>query len=139
MKMLEPYIKPTRCCHACLPTPINLPHRHSACDHSIVIGHHHFRCNAGRNHHVRRQKFSANKQGVQQAADDWLCELRDLAQNCEFKTDFCARCEPTRILGQLIIGVESDEIHVKLLEQGDTLTLDQALAILSKAEASNKQ
>jgi hypothetical protein len=68
-----------------------------------------------------------------------LCEIRDFAQKCEFEIDCCARCEPTRILRQFIFGAESDEVHVKLLEKGDTLTLDQALAILRTAEASNKQ
>jgi hypothetical protein len=76
---------------------------------------------------VWRQQFSAKKQGVQQAADDWLCELRDLARRFEFATDCCANCELTRILGQLIFGVESDDVRVKLLEQGATLTLDMAL------------
>lgn len=94
---------------------------------------------ARRNRHVWRKQFSAKKQCAQQSADDWLCELRDLARKCEFQTDSCARCEPTRILGQLIFGVESDEVRVKLLEQGDALTLDAALTILRTAEASNKQ
>jgi hypothetical protein len=108
-------------------------------NHTVVIDNLRARCNAGRNRHVWRQQFSAKKQGTQQSADDWLCELRDLARKCEFQTDCCARCEPTRILGQLIFGVESDEVRVKLLEQGDTLTLDAALTILRTAEASNKQ
>ena len=42
-------------------------------------------------------------------------------------------------LGQLIFGVESDEVRVKLLEHGATLSLDQALTIIQTAEASNKQ
>jgi hypothetical protein len=88
---------------------------------------------------VWRQQFAAKTQGVQQSADDWLCELRDLARKCEFATDCCANCEKTRILGQLIFGVESDEVRVKLLEQGATLSLDQALTFIRTAEASNKQ
>ena len=93
-------------------------------DHTVVIDHLRSRCNAGRNRHVWRQQFSAKKQGVQQAADDWLCELRDLARRCEFATDCCANCEPTRILGQLKYGVESDEVRVKLLEHGATFILN---------------
>jgi len=108
-------------------------------DHTVIIDHLRSRCNAGRNRHVWRQQFAAKKQGVQQAADDWLCELRDLARRCEFATDCCANCEPTRILGQLIFGVESDDVRVKLLEQGATLSLDRALTIIRTAEASNKQ
>ncbi|KZS02265.1 Uncharacterized protein APZ42_000758, partial [Daphnia magna] len=45
----------------------------------------------------------------------------------------------TRTLGQLIFGVESDEVRVQLLEHGTTLSLDQALTIIRTAEASNKQ
>jgi hypothetical protein len=108
-------------------------------DHTVVIGHLCSRCNAGHNRHVWRQQFSAKKQGVQQGVDDWLCELRDLARKCEFATDCCANCEPTRILGQLIFGVGSDNVRVKLLEHGVTLSLDMALTIIRTAEASNKQ
>ncbi|KZR99997.1 Uncharacterized protein APZ42_003910, partial [Daphnia magna] len=108
-------------------------------DHTVVIDHLRARCNAGRNRHVWRQQFAAKKQGIQQAAEDWLCALRDLARKCEFATDCCASCEPTRILGQLIFGVESDEVRVKLLEHGATLSLDQALTIIRTAEATNKQ
>ncbi len=108
-------------------------------NHTVVIDHLRARCNAGRNRHVWRQQFAAKKQGVQQSADDWLCELRDLARKCEFATGCCANCEKTRILGQLIFGVESDEVSVKLLEHGATLSLDQALKIIRTTEASNKQ
>lgn len=108
-------------------------------DHTVVITHLRARCNAGRNRHIWRQQFSSKRQGVQQAADDWLCELRDLTRKCEFATDCCANCEPTRILGQVVSGVYSDKVRVKLLEQGATLSLYQALAILRTAEASNRQ
>lgn len=108
-------------------------------DHTVVINHLRARCNAGRNRHVWRQQFASKKQGSQQAADDWLCKLRDLARKCEFATDCCALCEPTRNLGQLISGVYSDEVRVKLLEQGAALTLDQALTILLTAKVSNTQ
>ncbi|KAK4006541.1 hypothetical protein OUZ56_011696 [Daphnia magna] len=119
--------------------PFHGPQRRSARRSLHLIGHLHSLYNAGCNHHVWCQQFSAKKQGAQQAADDWSCELRDLSRKCEFETDCWARCEPTCILGQLIFGVESDKVRVKLLEQGDTLTLDEALAILRTAEASNKQ
>ncbi|KZS18271.1 Uncharacterized protein APZ42_015591 [Daphnia magna] len=90
---------------------------------------------ARRNRHVWRKQFSAKKQCAQQSADDWLCELRDLARKCEFQTDSCARCEPTRILGQLIFGVESDEVCVKLLEQETQL---RSKAQLQHTGDSNK-
>ena len=98
------------------------------------------RCNAGRNKHNWCQRFSLTKEAADQSADDWLCELRDLARKCEFATDCCARCEPTRILGQVVVVVFNDEVRVKiLLEQGAALTLDQALKILRTAESSAQQ
>ena len=81
----------------------------------------------------------AVKYCAQQAADDWLCELCDLTRKCEFAQDCCANCEPTRTLGQIVSGVYNDEVRVKLLERGATLTLDKALTLLCTAEASRMQ
>ncbi|KAK4024667.1 hypothetical protein OUZ56_010089 [Daphnia magna] len=75
--------------------------------HAVIIMNLRSRCNANCN----------RQQGDQQVAD-WLCELRDLARKCEFATYCCARCEPTRILGKLISGIYSDEVRIKLHEQG---------------------
>lgn len=108
-------------------------------DHTVFITHLRARCNAGRNRHVWRQQFASRKQGAEQAADDWLCELRDLARKCQFTQDCCDNCEPTRMLGQIVSGVYNDEVRVKLLEQGATLNFDQALTILRTAEASSTQ
>ena len=80
--------------------------------------------------------FASKKQAADQPADDWPSEVRDLARKCEFAT---ANCEPTRILGQVISGVFSDEVRIKLLEQGATLTLDQALLLLRITEAASKE
>ena len=71
--------------------------------------------------------------------DDWLCELRDLARKIEFETDCCARCTPTRIIGQIVFRVHSNEVRVDLLKKGITLTLDEALATVRTAEASGHQ
>jgi len=38
------------------------------------------RCNAGRNHHVWRHQFASCSQRKDEAVDDWLCDLRDLAR-----------------------------------------------------------
>ena len=43
------------------------------------------RCNAGRNSHTWRHKFASSKQRENQPVDDWLCDLRDLAQKSEFE------------------------------------------------------
>ncbi|KZS02854.1 Uncharacterized protein APZ42_034560 [Daphnia magna] len=97
------------------------------------------RCNAGRNCHVWRQQFSSRVQREKEAIDDWLCDLRSISSKCEFGTDCCAACEPTRILGQLVFGVCSDDDRRKLLELGPTLKLDDALKTLRLTEATRKQ
>ena len=72
------------------------------------------RCNARRNCHVWRHKFASSMQRQNQPVDDWLCELRDLARKSEFDTDCCAKCTPTRILGQIVFGVQSNTVRVTL-------------------------
>ena len=74
-----------------------------------------------------------------QTADNWLCNLRDVSRKCDFGLDCCALREPTRILGQLIVGIADNAVRIKLLEQGDALTLDQALLILSTSETTQLQ
>ena len=97
------------------------------------------RCNAGRNCHVWRHKFAFSMQREHQRVDDWLCELRDLARKSEFETDCCAKYTPTRILGKIVIGVQSNTVRVDLLKKGTALTLDDALATVRTAEASAHQ
>ncbi|KAK4027309.1 hypothetical protein OUZ56_016319 [Daphnia magna] len=58
---------------------------------------------------------------------------------CEFEKDCCAACQNTRLLGQVVFGVFDDEVRRKLLEQGATLILDQALATLRTAEVTQLQ
>ena len=97
------------------------------------------RCNAGRNRHVWRQQFAARSQRESESADGWLSDLRDLARKCEFEEDCCAKCQDTRLLGQVVFGVFDDEVRRRILEQGDKLSLDAALAILRTAEATKQQ
>jgi hypothetical protein len=108
-------------------------------DADIIIGKLQERCNAGRNCHVWRQKFSSRAQRDTESADSWLSDLRDLARKCEFEKDCCAACQNTRILGQVVFGVFDDEVRRKLLEQGATLTLDIALTTLRTAVATRLQ
>ena len=56
-------------------------------DADIIIGKLQERCNAGRNCHVWRQKFSSRVQRDTESADSWLSDLRDLARKCEFEKD----------------------------------------------------
>jgi hypothetical protein len=108
-------------------------------NHETVIEKLRERCNAGRNRHVWHQQFPLSKQRAYQAADNWLCDLRELARKCEFDVDCCANLQPTRILGQLVYRVYDDEIRRKLLEKGASLSLDQAIEILRVAEAVSQQ
>ncbi len=108
-------------------------------NHTAIIAALRDRCNSGRNKHVWRHQFSARKQLQGEMVDNWLCELRDLAQKCEFTGDCCARCEPTRILGQIIYGVHDDEVRRTLLKVGPALTLTDAITALRLAESSFNQ
>ena len=108
-------------------------------DHEVIIEQLRDRCNAGRNRHVWRQQFAMKKQRANEAADNWLCELRELASKCEFFKDCCNKCQPTRILGQIVFGVYDDDVRRKLLEKGDDLKLDEAIEILRVAEAASAQ
>jgi hypothetical protein len=108
-------------------------------DHLEIINLLRTRCNAGRNRHVWRHQFALCFQLRNQSADNWLYNLRDISRKCDFGSDCCAHCEPTRILGQLISGVADNAVRIKLLELGNALTLDQALTILRSAETSRLQ
>ena len=108
-------------------------------DPDIIIGKLRERCHAGRNCHVWRQQFAHRTQREKESADGWVTELRDLAQKCEFHSDCCNNCQDTRLLGQIIYGVYSDDVRKKLLQKGATLELDQAITILRTAEATQLQ
>ncbi len=90
----------------------------------------------GRNCHVWCLKFSSRVQRGTESADSWLSDLRDLARKCEFEKDCCAAWQNTRVLGQVVFCVFDDEVRRKLLEQGATLTPDQALATIRTAETT---
>jgi hypothetical protein len=108
-------------------------------DHEVIIQQLRDRCNAGRNHHVWRQQFGMKKQRANESADNWLCELRELASKCEFLKDCFSKCQSTRILCQIVFCVSDDDVRRKLLERGDKLTLDEAIDILRVAEAASTQ
>jgi len=97
------------------------------------------RCNSGRNKHVWRQRFATSKQRSDQSIEDWLCELRDLARKSDFESDCCNKCEETRILGQIVTGVFSDDDRRDLLKEGDSLTLSDALIFVRSTEAAGKE
>lgn len=105
------------------------------------------RCNAGRNPLVWRQQFANRRQRPNETVNDWLCDLRTLARKCNFKSDCCGACEPTRILDQLIAGVNNEDDRRRLLEKGSEtdedgepiLDLDSAIELLRSSEAARQQ
>ena len=62
--------------------------------------------------HMRVQ-FSACMQGTS-SADNWLCNLRELARKCEFHVGCCNNCEPDRLLGQIMVGASDPKVLVDL-------------------------
>ena len=96
------------------------------------------RCNAGRNRHLWRAKFVQRTQRPNETLDDWLCDLRDLARKSEFTADCSATCGSTRILGQLIHGINNQALAAQILEKGQSVTLETAISLLRTAEADSK-
>ncbi|KAI9555009.1 hypothetical protein GHT06_020302 [Daphnia sinensis] len=134
---LDPAARPaykTNQLKSCLSTPTL-----QAVLSAAIIGLLRTRCNAGHNRHVWRHQLALCFQVPHQTADNWMCSLRDLSRKCDFGQDCCADCEPTRILGQLIAGVVHNNVRIKLLEQGDALTLDPALTIIRTSETTQLQ
>ena len=56
-----------------------------------IISHLSTRANAGRNRYVWRQKLGNRVQRPNEATNDWLCGLRDIARKCEFHADCCTK------------------------------------------------
>ena len=63
------------------------------------------RSNSGRNRLVFRRLIVQRVQRQGEWVDNWLCDLGELAQKCNFATDCCKACETTHNFGQVIHGV----------------------------------
>lgn len=107
-------------------------------DHAVIITKLEERCKAGRNQHVWRHQFHLKRQLANQSFDDYLCELRDIGSKCSFETGCCGHCLPARLLDQIVVGVEDDDLRVKLIEKAGALTLDNAIQLAQAMEASSK-
>ena len=107
-------------------------------NHETIIKKLKERFMAGRNQHVWRHEFNQKKQLLVQGFDDFLCKLRDLAGKCAFDEGCCANCINARLIDRIVVGVESDELRIKLIEQAATLTLDNAITVAQAWEATNK-
>ena len=99
-------------------------------DPEVIIQQLRDKCNLGPNRHVWRQKFARKKKRAKEVADNWFCKLRELASKFEFHKDCCGKCQPTRILGQIVFGVYNDDVRRKLLYRCDILKLDEEIEIL---------
>ncbi|KRZ02708.1 hypothetical protein T11_15687 [Trichinella zimbabwensis] len=108
-------------------------------NHKIIIERLHQRCNAGSNRHVWGQKLTNRKQYANESTDDCLSDLRDIASKCEFAADCCGDCETTWLLGQVVFGVNNDDVRRKLLQESNSLTLDKAIQILRSLELASYQ
>ena len=97
------------------------------------------RANARRNRHVWRPMFGNRVQRPNDALDDWLCDLRDIARKCEFFADCYAKCETTNILAQVIRAMKKDALQCKLFEVSDSLTLYTAIALLHNSKNTSLQ
>lgn len=56
-------------------------------DHNTIIKSLRERCHSGRNKDAWHHQFAARKQLQEEPVDNWLCDLRDLAQKCEFPNE----------------------------------------------------
>ena len=83
-----------------------------------------------------RHKFGNRVQRPNEALDEWLCELRDIARKCDFIADCCAKYETAHILNQIIRSVNQETLQCKLFGKGEVLTLDTAIALLRNTEDS---
>ena len=81
-----------------------------------------------KNKTVERHKFNTRGQQANENIDQYLGELRKLAQNCEFGT-----MKDDLIMDRIICGIKDNHLRDKLLREKD-LTLDKAVAVCKAAE-----
>ena len=94
---------------------------------------------AGKNHHLYRYEFNSRVQLPGEGFDTWLASLRALMHFSKFESDCCSKCGETRLLQQIVCGVNKPEVRKVLLEIGPGLSLDQASRIIKKSEYLNNE
>lgn len=80
-----------------------------------------------------RYKFHKRTQNTNESAEEFITDLRLLAQDCEFNN------KDEMIRDRIVIGTNSDKIREKLFDEGAKLTLDTAISITKNYEASQSQ
>ena len=81
-----------------------------------------------------RYKFHERKQHIGESFEDFVTDLRNLVRECGFAND--AKDEMVR--DRIVAGVTSSEIREKLLNVGDTLTMQSAITIVTSHEATKQ-
>jgi hypothetical protein len=79
-----------------------------------------------KNHHIYRYDFNSRVQQPGESFDSWMKSLMSLIKLARFENDCCIKCRDSRLLQQVIFGVNNPETRKLLLDIGPELTLDQA-------------
>ena len=87
-------------------------------------------CKPRKNLTVIRHKFNSRVQGVSETADQLITDLKLLSMDCEY-----GELREEMICDRLVVGVYSEEVKEKLLQQPD-LTLQKATEIIKAIEES---
>lgn len=90
-------------------------------------------CNPKKNVTYERHKFNTRQQSLQETVDQYVTELKILAQTCEF-----SMLKDSLIKDRIVCGINNDQVRERLLREGD-LTLERAVEICRAAEASKQQ
>ena len=88
----------------------------------------------GKNHHLFRYEFGSRVQQPYESLDSWMASLKSLIKFTKFDCDCCTKCPDSRLLQQLVFGVNSPEVRQLLIDIGPGLTLDQAIRIIQRSE-----
>lgn len=86
-----------------------------------------------KNKRIARHRFKQRKQGTSEGFDNFVKDLRILLMDCEYTNP------DDMLIDGIIAGVYEKKVQERLLDQGETLTLDKALEIAQQYEMSRKQ
>ena len=78
------------------------------------------------NHRLARSQLQQFKQKNDESVDDLLTRCRNQAFKCRFRDKIES---DERLIEQLIVATKHKKIQERLLEKGEQLTLDEAIAI----------
>jgi len=79
-------------------------------------------------------EFVKRIQGPEECFDAWFSDLKDYSLKCDFERDCCEDCRNSRLLDQILVGINNKSIRKKILAIGSTLSLDQAVKVIREFE-----